>query len=149
MGVETAAHAPGWFLLAVSLVARSLEGLGVFTIAASALWATIVFARQGLRNGWSMELYHCYRSQLGRGILVGLEFLVGADIINTVAVAPTIKSAAALGLIVLIRTFLSFSLEVEINGRWPWTEAEARAATPAGADSPPLARDRPMGREEP
>jgi uncharacterized membrane protein len=61
-----------------------------------------------------------FRSNLGRAILLGLEFLVAADIINTVAVTPTLLSVAVLAGIVIIRTFLSFSLEVEIEGRWPW-----------------------------
>jgi uncharacterized membrane protein len=67
-----------------------------------------------------------YRANLGRGILLGLELLVAADIIGTVAVTPSLANLAVLGGIVLIRTFLSFSLEVEIEGRWPW----ARLATP-------------------
>lgn len=65
-----------------------------------------------------------FRRNLGRSILVGLELLVAADIIRTVAVDPSMQSVLVLGLIVLIRTFLSFSLEVEINGRWPWQKKE-------------------------
>jgi uncharacterized membrane protein len=61
-----------------------------------------------------------FRTDLGRSILLGLEFLVAADIIATVALKPTLESLAVLAGIVLIRTFLSFSLEVEIEGRWPW-----------------------------
>ena len=61
-----------------------------------------------------------YRRQLSQGILLGLEFLVAADIIGTVAVAPSFRSVGVLGLIVAIRSFLSFTLEVEIAGRWPW-----------------------------
>jgi uncharacterized membrane protein len=57
---------------------------------------------------------------VGRAILLGLEFLVGGDIIRTVAVSPTFTSVGVLALIVLVRTFLSFSLEVELDGRWPW-----------------------------
>ena len=68
-------------------------------------------------------MYHRYRKRLGRSILLGLELLVAADIIRTVAVAPTFESVGVLGLIVLIRTFLSFSLELEITGRWPWQKA--------------------------
>jgi len=60
------------------------------------------------------------RQRLGRAILLGLELLVAADIIRTVAVTPTFTSAGVLGIIVVIRTFLSFSLEVELEGRWPW-----------------------------
>ena len=60
------------------------------------------------------------RSNFGRSILLGLEFLIAADIINTVAVTPTLQSVIVLGAIVIVRTFLSFSLELEIEGRWPW-----------------------------
>jgi uncharacterized membrane protein len=69
------------------------------------------------------KLIASFRSNLGRSILLGLEFLVAAEIINTVAVEPTIQSLIVLAGIVLIRTFLSFSLEVEIEGRWPWQKA--------------------------
>ncbi len=63
-----------------------------------------------------------FRRSLGRAILLGLELLVAADIIKTVAISPTLESVAVLGGIVLIRTFLSFSLELEITGRWPWQQ---------------------------
>jgi uncharacterized membrane protein len=63
-----------------------------------------------------------YRQNLGRAILLGLELLVAGDIIKTVAVSPTLQNMAVLGAIVIIRTFLSFSLELEINGRWPWQQ---------------------------
>jgi uncharacterized membrane protein len=64
--------------------------------------------------------YQSFRQNLGRAILIGLELMIAADIIRTVAVAPTLVSVSILGSIVLIRTFLSWSLEVEIEGRWPW-----------------------------
>jgi uncharacterized membrane protein len=64
--------------------------------------------------------YRRFRQQLGRTILLGLELLVVGDIIRTVAAQPTLTSVAILAIIVLIRTFLSFSLEVELTGRWPW-----------------------------
>ena len=71
---------------------------------------------------------------LGRSILLGLELLVAADIIRTVAVTPTYESVGVLAIIVLIRTFLSFSLELEITGRWPWQkESSERSSDPAGA----------------
>jgi uncharacterized membrane protein len=66
------------------------------------------------------SVYREYRQLLGRSILLGLELLVAADIIRTVAVTPTFTSVGVLAVIVLIRTFLSFSLELEITGRWPW-----------------------------
>ncbi len=64
--------------------------------------------------------YRDLRRRLGRAILLGLEFLVAADIIGSVLVSPTLANAAALGVVVVIRTFLSWSLELEIDGRWPW-----------------------------
>jgi uncharacterized membrane protein len=79
-------------------------------------------------------VYSSFRRFLGRSILLGLELLVAADIIRTVAIAPTLSSVIVLGGIVVIRTFLSFSLEVEITGRWPWQEkpmASTRTADPA------------------
>lgn len=75
------------------------------------------------------------RRGLGRAILVGLELLVAADIIRTVAIEPTLQSVGVLGLIVLVRTFLSWSLEVEINGRWPWQRANARDAAASASTS--------------
>ncbi|SLK15763.1 DUF1622 domain-containing protein [Arthrobacter sp. P2b] len=71
-------------------------------------------------GGEKLTLYRLYRQLLGRSILLGLELLVAADIIRTVAVTPTFESVGVLAIIVLIRTFLSFSLELEITGKWPW-----------------------------
>ncbi len=90
--------------------------------------ASVVLAYGGLVTvGWPAA-FHRYRANLGRGILLGLEHLVAADIIGTVAVTPSFENLAVLGLIVLIRTFLSFSLEVEIEGHWPWRRSEVEAS---------------------
>jgi uncharacterized membrane protein len=72
--------------------------------------------------------YGNLRKGFGRAILVGLELLVAADIIRTVAIEPSLQNVAVLGLIVVIRTFLSWSLAVEINGRWPWQQISANSA---------------------
>lgn len=72
-----------------------------------------------LTRRYVLDPYRQFRQDIGRGILLGLEFLVAADIIRTVAVTPTLNGVLVLGLIVLIRTFLSMALEVEIEGRWP------------------------------
>jgi uncharacterized membrane protein len=79
------------------------------------------------------SVYRQYRQLLGRSILLGLELLVAADIIRTVAVTPTFTSVGVLAVIVLIRTFLSFSLELEITGRWPWQKEDqpSKAASSA------------------
>ncbi|GAB3605009.1 DUF1622 domain-containing protein [Conyzicola nivalis] len=110
----------------VELTAQVIDGAGVAVIVVGAIAATIAALRTALRR--SGPVYAPFRRFLGRSILLGLELLVAADIIRTVAVAPTWDSVAVLGLIVLIRTFLSFSLELEISGRWPWQKKPDAAA---------------------
>jgi uncharacterized membrane protein len=102
------------------LVAKIVELFGIAIIAGGAFGTLAIFSLQFSRGANRDEAVANFRSSLGRAILLGLEFLVAADIINTVAVTPTLVSIAVLAGIVIIRTFLSFSLEVEIEGRWPW-----------------------------
>jgi uncharacterized membrane protein len=101
-------------------IARGLEALGIATLVLGLLVALVQAARRLAGGGGGEEAYRVVRTVFGRSILLGLEFLVAADIIRTVAVEPSLENVAVLGLIVLIRTFLSFSLEVEIDGRLPW-----------------------------
>jgi uncharacterized membrane protein len=112
--------------MAIYWSAKVIEVVGVAIIVVGAFVATALFMRQLVSGGKFQDAYLPYRSNLGRAILLGLEFLVAADIIGTVAVDPSFRSLGVLGLIVLIRTFLSFALEVEINGRWPWSGSETR-----------------------
>ena len=77
-------------------------------------------ARRLVRHTAPQEAYHALRADLGRAILLGLEFLVIADIIGTVAIEPTLQNLGVLAVIVAIRTLLSFALELEVSGRWPW-----------------------------
>jgi len=81
-------------------------------------------------------IYRHFRQQLGRTILLGLELLVVGDIVRTVAAQPTLTSVAILAIIVLIRTFLSFSLEVELTGRWPW-QSKPALLPPESSDAQP------------
>ena len=106
-------------LSGIHWVTRGIEVIGIAIIVVGALGALVRFA-PGVVTGGAGSRISDLRSDLGRSILLGLEFLVAADIINTVAIEPTLESLAVLGGIVLIRTFLSFSLEVEIEGMWPW-----------------------------
>jgi uncharacterized membrane protein len=101
-------------------IARGLEVLGIATLVIGLLVALVQAARRLAGERAGEEAYRVVRTVFGRSILLGLEFLVAADIIRTVAVEPSLENVAVLGLIVLIRTFLSFSLEVEIDGRLPW-----------------------------
>jgi uncharacterized membrane protein len=107
----------------VDQLAKFLELAGVGIIIGGVVLATVLFMRSGLRSGGWQAAYQACRSNLGRGILLGLELLVGADIISTITAPLTFQSVALLGGIVLIRTFLSFSLETEIEGCWPWQRA--------------------------
>jgi uncharacterized membrane protein len=102
----------------MEIVGTAVDGVGVFIVAAGALVAT---TRLLVRRAHNMgNYYSSYRQDIGRAILLGLEFLIAGDIIRTVVVAPTIQNVVVLGLIVLIRTFLSLSLQLEIEGRLPW-----------------------------
>jgi len=99
-------------------VGRVIDAIGVAVIVIGILVAAAVSCRQALTR--REPAYNDFRQRLGRAILLGLELLVAADIIRTVAATPTLESVGVLAGIVAIRTFLSFSLEVEITGRWPW-----------------------------
>ncbi|MCY1158970.1 MAG: hypothetical protein MOP51_1994 [Citricoccus sp.] len=106
-------------------VGKAMDVAGVVAIVVGVAVATLVAAGALFRKGTEPgEVYHRYRRLLGRSILLGLELLVAADIIRTVAITPTFQSVGVLGLIVVIRTFLSFSLELEITGRWPWEKKD-------------------------
>lgn len=112
----------------VDMLARGLELIGVAIIILGVVLSLAMFLRDGLRQGDWRSCYEQFRSNLGRGILLGLELLVGADIISTITAPLTFASVGLLAGIVVIRTFLSFSLETEIEGCWPWQRAAKRAA---------------------
>ena len=109
----------------IEATGKVIDAIGVAVIAGGALVAVFMtLARMRQEDGGA---YDFFRRRLGRAILLGLEFLVAADIIRTVAVTPTGESVAVLGGIVLIRTFLSFSLQLEVTGAWPWQQRSATA----------------------
>ncbi len=103
----------------VEYVALGIELLAVAVIAVTmaAAFGAYFWNRLGGRRG---SHYESFRARLGSGLLLGLEILVAADVIRTVAFEPTLQSVAVLGLLVVIRTFLSWALVVEIEERWPW-----------------------------
>lgn len=104
--------------------------LGVFAVVAGVTIATAHFLICGARTQDWVRAYQSYRANLGRGILLGLELLVGADIIDTVTAPLTLESVGLLAAIIAIRTFLSFSLETEIEGCWPWARGRPRGRRP-------------------
>jgi uncharacterized membrane protein len=121
------------FFEVIETVGKAIDAVGVAVIALGLLLSTAGVVRR-LRTG---DAYRAFRQQLGRSILLGLELLVAADIIRTVAVTPDARSVAVLAGIVLIRTFLSFSLELEITGYWPWQKNRQPQATPDPAEPTP------------
>jgi uncharacterized membrane protein len=107
---------------AMALIGLGLDGVGVLIVAIGAAGAVLhALTRQRLA---AAGRYRVLRENLGRAILLGLEFLIAGDIIRSVVVDPTILNVAVLGLIVLIRTFLSMTLQLEVEGRWPWQRGE-------------------------
>jgi uncharacterized membrane protein len=111
----------------VAGVARALDIVGVLAIVAGAITAIVVAARAIRRGGDGTATYRAFRHDLGRAIILGLELLVAADIVHTIAERPTLAELATLAAIIAIRTALSFTLAVELEGRWPWQAARARS----------------------
>ena len=113
-----------YFRHIMEIVGTSVDGVGVFIVAGGMLVATarlVVHRAHDTGNYYSL-----YRQYVGRAILLGLEFLIAGDIIRTVVVAPTLQNVMVLGMIVLIRTFLSLSLQLEIDGKLPWQRGVTR-----------------------
>ena len=114
------------FIQVISFIGYTIEAVGVLVVVLGACFSSAVFIRtyRKLPEG---KAYRTYRRQLGRSILLGLEFLIAGDIIRTVVVADTLENVAVLGLIILIRTFLGVTLNLEVEGRWPWQSDKSDA----------------------
>jgi uncharacterized membrane protein len=121
-------------------VAQGFEGLGVLVLVVGTLWAFLLAAVAWRRSGQARQAYALLRQALGGTLLLGLEILVAADLVRTIVVAPTLDNVLILGLIVLIRTFLSFSIDIEVSGTLPWRTGSATGAgtiRQASASMPP------------
>ncbi len=105
----------------VEHVVQVVEAVGAAIMVLGGLWVLLVYAIGVLKGGHPEDAYARLRRRLGQVILLGLEVLIIGDIVRTIVVDPTIESVAVLGLIVIIRIILSFSLEVEMDGVWPWS----------------------------
>jgi uncharacterized membrane protein len=115
----------------IEKIGAVIDAIGVAVIAGGALLSLVMTIARFRQEGGGV--YEYFRRRLGRAILLGLEFLVAADIIRTVAVTPNAQSVAVLGGIVLIRTFLSFSLQLEVTGSWPWQRASTSPEKPTAS----------------
>ncbi len=112
--------------LVAEYAAAALEIAGIAVIVLLALYAIGRAGTMLLGRVDHSEIFRHFRHHLAGGILLGLEFLIAADIIHTVAVDLTFTSVGSLAIIVAIRTFLSFTLEVEMTGHWPWQNPPAK-----------------------
>jgi uncharacterized membrane protein len=135
----------------IGVVGEIIDIAGVVVIATGALIGVVTFLRDLARQVQIIDAYGRLRTFLGRSLLLGLEFLVAGDVIKTVAIEPTRESVVVLAVIVLVRTVLSLSIDVEIDGRWPWRAAEQEAlARAANARDvvPPETKDEPGERRD-
>ena len=133
------------FTQAVEAIGRGVDIAGVMAIVGGiGLTSLMTVGRLWRRQS---QVYRRFRQEVGRAILLGLELLVAGDIIRTVAISPTLVSVAILSGIVLVRTFLSFSLDVELTGRWPWQHRSG--ATDISADSAPSGQRPRLAPEDP
>jgi uncharacterized membrane protein len=104
----------------IEIGASAIDAMAVALIVGAFLWASVRFL---VHTRHASNAYQRYKVFLGRALSLGLEFLVAADVIRTVILAPSLMNIGMLGAIILIRTFLSWSLVVEMEGRWPWQPA--------------------------
>lgn len=123
---QAAVQVVTWSALSIELLAIALI-VGTILVSTSAYLFNLLGQRAD-----RIESYERFRRRLGRALLLGLEILVAADIIRTVALDSTLNAILSLGLLVIIRTFLSWSVVLEVEGHWPWAQPDTRARPPAG-----------------
>lgn len=128
-------EAPDTYLKVLGIIVHVADGIGVAILVAGLFFAAFLSIKTWWNTGDGMLAYTVLRRTLGGAILAGLEVLVAGDLIRTVAVAPSLDNVVILGIIVLIRTFLSFSLEIEIEGTLPWKRALTQSGASVIADA--------------
>jgi uncharacterized membrane protein len=113
----------------INHIGTAIDICGVVVIVSGIVWASAQFLDRRARE----KRYERYKTHIGRSLLLGLEFLVAADIVKTIAVTPTFMNLGVLAGLVLVRTFLSWTLSLEVEGRWPWQDRlSVHDATSAG-----------------
>lgn len=132
------------FTVLMEHVAQGFEALGAVVLVVGVVWSIVLAVIAWRRSGKPRRAYAALRQTFGGALLLGIEVLVAADLIRTVAVAPSLTNVLVLGIIVLIRTFLSISLATEIEGMLPWRRAMA-----TGAGTIQRATDTALGPDEP
>lgn len=119
------------FKSTVDVISKVIDGAGVVVVVVGLCISIGIYALAQREADERPTAYRVFRQQVGKAILLGLEFLVAADIIRTVAVAPTFAGVGVLAVVVAVRTFLSFALDLELTGRWPW-QSPPKQSQPAG-----------------
>ncbi|MEV6413522.1 DUF1622 domain-containing protein [Kribbella sp. NPDC051718] len=119
-------------------VARVIEGVGVVIMTVGLVSVLLRYAYAAASASTRSGSYERLRVSIGRVILLGLEILIVGDIVRTIIVEASVQSVLVLGLIVVIRTVLSFALEVEISGRWPWQQSPHTTTSPTVPSPEPL-----------
>jgi uncharacterized membrane protein len=124
----------------IEAAALAMEWLAIVVIVAGIVFGGARFALALAQRGHAGLAYRDFKAFMGRTLLLGLEILVAADVVRTVALEPTLQNVGVLGVLVLIRTFLSWSVSVEIEGRWPWQaervkERGGKPGAPAASDA--------------
>ncbi len=107
-------------LEAIEYVGLGIEAIGVVVIAAGIVWGLVAWVKDRARLDDSSEIFRNCRQRIGRSLVLGLEILVAADIIHTVAIEPTLENIGALGVLILVRTFVNWTLVLDLEDRWPW-----------------------------
>lgn len=118
----------------IRAIGVAIDVFGVAIIVIGIVWSSLALLRRRMRE----EFCDSYKIRIGRSLLLGLEILVAADIVKTIALAPSFASLGVLGGLIVVRTFLAWTLVLEIEGRWPWQSERRRSA---------LAADGPIARE--
>ena len=121
----------------INVVGTFIDLFGVIVIVSGIVWATACFLKHHLGE----QQYEVYKIRIGRALLLGLELLVAADIVKTIAIKPTFVSLGVLAGLVVVRTFLSWTLTLEIDGRWPW-QGRLRTSSERQIQSIPQAKGR-------
>lgn len=110
----------------ISIIGYSIEAFGVLIVLLGSIVSTYTYVKT-FKQLEEAKAYHTYKRQLGRSIMLGLEFLIAGDIIRTVVVENTLQNVSILALIILMRTFLNITLFLEVEGRWPWQSEQSKA----------------------
>ncbi len=127
LGSETGPELFDWEVAAD--VSEVIELMAIVVIALSVAVAVVQMARSAIGGASGSRAYDVFKQSFARGVLLGLDLLIAADIIRTVTLDQTLENVAALGLLVIVRTFLSWSLVLEAEGRWPWESPRSGATS--------------------